>query len=84
MGQYRMERLNAQLREEISKIILHGDVKDPRVSTFLSINRVEVTSDLGYAKVFVSSFLSDFSFLYSFIICPLKYNYYNFALILLY
>ena len=59
MGQYRMERLNAQLREEISKIILHGDVKDPRVSTFLSINRVEVTSDLGYAKVFVSSFLSD-------------------------
>ena len=47
MGQYRMERLNAQLREEISKIILHGDVKDPRVSTFLSINSVEVTSDLG-------------------------------------
>lgn len=59
MGQYRMERLNAQLREEISKIILHGDIKDPRVSSFISINRVEVTSDLGYAKIFVSSFLSD-------------------------
>ena len=59
MGQYRMERLNAQLREEISKILLHGDIKDPRVSTFLSINRVEVTTDLAYAKVYVSSFLPD-------------------------
>lgn len=59
MGQYRLQRLNDQLRDEISQLILRGDVKDPRVSTFLSINRVEVTSDLGYAKVYVSSFLPD-------------------------
>lgn len=31
MGQYRMERLNAQLREEISKLILEGEIRDPRV-----------------------------------------------------
>lgn len=60
MGQYRMQRLNDQLRDEIAKLLLHGDVKDPRVSTFLSVNRVEITSDLSYAKVFVSSFLPDF------------------------
>lgn len=59
MGQYRMQKLNGQLRDEISKLLLRGDIKDPRVSTFLSINRVEITTDLGYAKVFVSSFLSD-------------------------
>ena len=59
MGQYRMQRLNDQLRDEISKLILHGDVKDPRVNTFLSVNRVEVTTDLAYAKVYVSSFLPD-------------------------
>ncbi len=59
MGQYRIQRLNDQLRDEISQLILRGDVKDPRVSTFLSINRVEVTSDLSYAKVYVSSFLPD-------------------------
>ena len=59
MGQYRLQRLNDQLRDEISQLILRGEVKDPRVSTFLSINRVEVTSDLGYAKVYVSSFLPD-------------------------
>ncbi|MDE5898061.1 MAG: 30S ribosome-binding factor RbfA [Treponemataceae bacterium] len=59
MGQYRMERLNGQLRDEIAKLLLHGDIKDPRVSTFLSINRVEISTDLCYAKVFVSTFLSD-------------------------
>ena len=59
MGQYRLQRLNDQLRDEISQLILRGEVKDYRVSTFLSINRVEVTSDLGYAKVYVSSFLTD-------------------------
>lgn len=59
MGQYRIQKLNVLLRDEISKIILHGDVKDPRVSTFLSINRVDVSNDLSYAKIYVSSFLSD-------------------------
>lgn len=59
MGLYRLQRLNDQLRDEISRLILHGDVKDPRVNTFLSINRVEVTNDLAYAKVYVSTFLTD-------------------------
>lgn len=59
MGQYRIQRLNDQLRDEISQLILRGEVKDPRVSTFLSVNRVEITSDLSYAKVYVSSFLPD-------------------------
>lgn len=59
MGQYRIQRLNDQLRDEISQLIIRGEVKDPRVSTFLSVNRVEVTTDLGYAKVFISSFLPD-------------------------
>lgn len=59
MGQYRIQRLDDQLRDEIATLIMRGDVKDPRVNTFLSINRVEVTKDLSYAKVFVSSFLPD-------------------------
>ena len=72
MGQYRMERLNVQLRDEISQLILRGEIRDPRVTgrksgaaartelaPFLSVNRVEVSQDLSYAKVFVSSFASD-------------------------
>ena len=57
MGQYRIQRLNDQLRDEISQLIMKGEVKDPRVNTFLSINRVEVTNDLSYAKAYVSTFL---------------------------
>lgn len=38
-------------------MILGGKIKDPRVSSFLSINRVEVSGDLGFAKVYVSSFM---------------------------
>jgi len=58
MGEHRLDRLGEQIREEISALILSGKVKDPRVSTFLSVNRVEVSGDLGFAKVYVSSFMS--------------------------
>lgn len=59
MGEFRMLKLGEQIREEISKLIMLQKVKDPRVSTFLSINRVEVAKDLAYAKVYVSSFLNE-------------------------
>jgi len=54
-----MLKLGEQIRDEISKLIMLQKVKDPRVSTFLSINRVEVAKDLAYAKVYVSSFLNE-------------------------
>ena len=59
MATFRLLRLGEQLREEISKMILKQQVKDPRVSTFLNINRVEVAGDLAYAKVYFSSFLPE-------------------------
>ncbi|MBP3771552.1 MAG: 30S ribosome-binding factor RbfA [Treponema sp.] len=59
MGEFRMLKLGEQIREEISKLIGLQKVKDPRVSTFLTINRVEVARDLAYATVYVSSFLNE-------------------------
>jgi ribosome-binding factor A len=59
MGEFRLDKLGEQIREEISGMILGGRIKDPRVSTFLSINRVEVSGDLGYARVYVSSFMDE-------------------------
>ena len=59
MSEFRLVRLGEQIRNEISQMILRQQIKDPRVSTFLSINRVEVSRDLGYAKVYVSSFMDD-------------------------
>ncbi len=61
MGQYRMERLGNQLREEIAGMLLKHEIKDPRVNEFLSINKVEVAKDLAFAKVYVSSFMDDAS-----------------------
>ena len=54
----RIERINSQLRSEISKMIL-TDIKDPRISGVVSITRVETTGDMSYAKVYVSVYGSD-------------------------
>jgi ribosome-binding factor A len=51
---YRKERWNSQLRQEISDLVQRY-IKDPRLGTFVSITAVEVSKDLRYAKVFVSS-----------------------------
>ena len=58
MGEHRLDRLGEQFREVISALIMSAKIKDPRVSTFLSVNRVEVSRDLSHAKVYVSSFMS--------------------------
>ena len=51
MANRRVERLNEQLRREISDI-LRRDVRDPRVGV-PTVTRVEVTPDLWMARVFV-------------------------------
>ena len=61
MGQFRLLRLGEQLRKEISSMVMKHEIKDPRVNEFLSINKVEVSGDLAFAKVYVSSFLDDAS-----------------------
>jgi ribosome-binding factor A len=51
---YRSERVGGQLRRELALLIQH-EVKDPGVG-FVSISDVEVTRDLGHARVFVTVF----------------------------
>jgi ribosome-binding factor A len=52
MGTHRVERVAAQLREEISEI-MRRDLKDPRVA-MCSITQVKLTPDLRNASVRVS------------------------------
>ncbi|WP_296692788.1 MULTISPECIES: 30S ribosome-binding factor RbfA [unclassified Treponema] len=59
MGEFRLAKLGEQIRGEIALLVSTQKIKDPRVSTFLTINRVEVAADLAYAKVYVSSFLPE-------------------------
>lgn len=44
------------MRDEISKMIMKGVIKNPNVNTLISITHVIVSRDLSHAKLFVSSF----------------------------
>jgi ribosome-binding factor A len=59
MSSFRTDRVGSLLREKIGGLIVEGKIKDPRVDSFLSITRAEVSRDLGYADVFVSSFKTE-------------------------
>jgi ribosome-binding factor A len=54
MPQFRTERLGQTIQGKISSLILEGRIKDKRVSSFLSITKVDVSNDLSYADVYVS------------------------------
>jgi len=53
MAKKRVERLNSLLKEVISEVVMR-DVKDPRMSQFVTITEVDITSDLHHAKVYIS------------------------------
>ena len=53
----RSERVEGQLKKEISKILLE-DLKDPRIG-FVSVLEVKTSPDLREAKVFVSVFADE-------------------------
>lgn len=50
---YRIERVNALLREEIGSV-LADQLNDPRISQIVSVTRVETLRDFSFAKVYVS------------------------------
>lgn len=55
MAKYRAGRINEEMKKELSNIILH-QLKDPRVTAMVSVTDVNVSSDLKYAKVYLSVF----------------------------
>jgi ribosome-binding factor A len=59
MAEYRTERLGHLIQGKISGLILEGKIKDPRVSSFISITRVSVSRDISYADVYVSNIRAD-------------------------
>lgn len=54
----RTSRLSEEIKKIISNII-RNELKDPRIPMLTSVTAVEVTSDLRYAKVFISVFGSE-------------------------
>ncbi|MBI5559740.1 MAG: 30S ribosome-binding factor RbfA [Deltaproteobacteria bacterium] len=53
MAYKRSDRVGDLIREEIASMILHGDIKDPRIG-FITITKVRMTGDLKEARVFFS------------------------------
>lgn len=53
MGSYRMDRTGEDIMRELTAIL--RTVKDPRVSGLVSIVRADVTRDMSYATVYISS-----------------------------
>ena len=54
MKNIRLERINSELQKAISSII-DNDLRDPQIDAIISVNQVEITPDLAYAKVFITS-----------------------------
>ncbi len=53
MAKKRVARLNSLLKEVISEVVTR-DVRDPRLAPLVTVTSVDITSDLHYAKVYIS------------------------------
>ena len=51
---YRPDRVGDQIRQELSEMLTRGDVHDPGIG-FITLTRVQVSSDLQVAKVFYTT-----------------------------
>jgi ribosome-binding factor A len=58
MKKNRLERINSLLKEVIFEVI-HKEVRNPHVTTFVTVTRVDTSADLHYAKVYISLIASD-------------------------
>ncbi len=54
---FRVERVNSELQKSISEIIRR--LKDPRISSMVSVLEVSTSKDLSSAKVYVSCYGGD-------------------------
>lgn len=53
MAGYKTDRIASDIQRELASIL--RTIKDPRVSDFVSIVKVDVSNDLSVAKIYVSS-----------------------------
>ena len=55
MKQTRVERINSEIRKELSDILLNN-INDPRVKGLISVTKVDTTNDLSHCKIDLSIF----------------------------
>ena len=57
MGVNRINRINEEVKKEISAVI--RELKDPRIADMTSVVKVDVTKDMKWCKIYVSVLGSD-------------------------
>ena len=58
MASNRIKRISEEVRKVVSTMLING-IKDPRITSMISVTDVEVTNDLRYAFVYISILGSD-------------------------
>lgn len=58
MSELRLQRVESQLKEEIGRLLLAQEIKDPRVNSMVVINGVKISKDLEHAQVMVAGYLT--------------------------
>lgn len=53
MSSNRIRRISEEVKKAISVMLING-IKDPRITSMISVTDVEVTNDLRYAFVYIS------------------------------
>lgn len=53
MNEKRTRRIENEIKKEVA-LIIANDIKDPRVSSLISVTAVELSNDLEFAKIFIS------------------------------
>lgn len=59
MQNNRLKKVESLIKREIGLLISQRRIKDPRIDTMMTVHRVQVSKDIAYAKVYVSSFLDE-------------------------
>ncbi len=57
MDEKRRERISQRIVRELSELLLRGEIKDPRVNSFVSFSFCKLAKDGSTARVGVSTFL---------------------------
>ncbi len=55
MSKSRTRKVAEEIKKVVGELIIAG-IKDPRISKLSSVNHVEVTNDLRYVTLYISSF----------------------------
>ena len=58
MTNFRMQRIQSAILEEIGRLLVQEEISDPRVSSMVLEREVSVSKDLQHAKVRISGYMS--------------------------